>query len=230
MRAPVVFGAGVAVGWSLPALAPIVPAVSELIGAERRLPGSGSGVAITFDDGPHPEGTPAVLDVLRERRATATFFLVGEQVQRHRSLAAEIAAAGHRIALHGHRHRLQLRFTPQALADDLSRGFHVVTEATGREPEAYRPPYGIFSPAGLAYARRHRWRPLLWSRWGRDWAARATPESIAATLTEELLAGDVLLLHDADWYSAPGSHRNTAAALPRVLDAIEARGLAPAGI
>jgi peptidoglycan-N-acetylglucosamine deacetylase len=163
--------------------------------------------------------------VLRERGAVATFFLVGEQVERHRSVAAEIAAAGHRIALHGHRHRLQLHIPPHALADDLSRGFDVVAEATGREPIAYRPPYGIFSPAGLAYARKREWRPVLWSRWGRDWAARATPESIAAKVTEDLTGGDVLLLHDADWYSAAGSHRNTVAALPRVLDAIEARGL-----
>jgi peptidoglycan/xylan/chitin deacetylase (PgdA/CDA1 family) len=100
-----------------------------------------------------------------------------------------------------------------------------VAGATGHAPEAYRPPYGIFSPAGLRYARARGWRPLLWSRWGRDWAARATPESIAAKVTDDLRAGDVLLLHDADWYSAPGSHRNTAAALPHVLDAIEARGL-----
>jgi peptidoglycan-N-acetylglucosamine deacetylase len=224
MRAPLIFGAGVAAGWSLPALAPIVPAVSDLIGAERRLLG-GHGVALTFDDGPHPEGTPATLEVLRERGAVATFFLVGEQVERHRSIAAEIAAAGHRIALHGHRHRLQLRIPPRALAEDLDRGFDVVAEAAGHAPTTYRPPYGIFSPAGLGYARRRGWRPLLWSRWGRDWAARATPASIAAKVTEDLSGGDVLLLHDADWYSAEGSHRNTAAALPRVLDAIEARGL-----
>src|SRR5207247_6820821 len=128
MRAPLIVAAGIAAGWSVPALAPVVPAVSELIGAERRLAGTG-GVAITFDDGPHPEGTPATLEVLRERGAVATFFLVGEQVERHRSLAAEIAAAGHRIALHGHRHRLQLRIPPDALADDLALGFHAVAEA-----------------------------------------------------------------------------------------------------
>lgn len=216
-----------AAGWSLPALAPIVPAVSALIGVERRV---ASGVALTFDDGPHPEGTPAALAVLRERNVTATFFLVGEQVERHPSIAADIATAGHRIALHGYRHRLQLRFTPRALADDLRRGFHAIAEATGEAPDTYRPPYGIFSPAGLAYTRKRGWRPLLWSRWGRDWAARATPESIAATVTDDLRGGDVLLLHDADWYSAGGSHRNTVAALPRVLDAIEARGLTTSGV
>jgi peptidoglycan/xylan/chitin deacetylase (PgdA/CDA1 family) len=225
MRAPLAIGAGAAVAWSLPALAPVVPSVSGLIGAERRLGPDGRGVALTFDDGPHPEGTPATLEVLRERGAVATFFLVGEQVERHPSIAAEIAAAGHRIALHGHRHRLQLRIPPAALADDLALGFETVAEATGVAAEAYRPPYGIFSPAGIAYARRRRWRPLLWSRWGRDWAARATPESIAAKVTEDLREGDVLLLHDADWYSVPGSHRNTVDALPRVLEAIEQRGL-----
>src|SRR4051794_34644516 len=130
MRRPLTIGAGLAAAWSLPALAPVVPSVSELIGAGRRLEGDG-GIALTFDDGPHPEGTPATLEVLRDRGAVATFFLVGEQVERHGSLAAEIAAAGHRIALHGQRHRLQLRIPPRALAADLDRGFQVVADAAG---------------------------------------------------------------------------------------------------
>src|SRR2546421_394904 len=149
---------------------------------------------------------------------------------RRREGTAGAGGAGHHIALHGHRHRLQLRIPPRALADDLARGFDVVAAGSGSAPAAYRPPYGIFSPYGMRYARGRGWRPLLWSRWGRDWAARATPESIAAKVTEDLGAGDVLLLHDADWYSAEGSHRNTVAALPRVLDAIEARGLTAAGV
>ena len=98
-------------------------------------------------------------------------------------------------------------------------------EATGVRPATYRPAYGIFSWPGLALARRRGWTPLLWSRWGRDWARSATPESIAAKVTEDLQGGDVLLLHDADTYSAPGSHQRTAAALPRVLEEIERRGL-----
>jgi peptidoglycan/xylan/chitin deacetylase (PgdA/CDA1 family) len=97
-------------------------------------------------------------------------------------------------------------------------------------PSLYRPPYGIFSAGGLAGVRARGLDTLLWSRWGRDWGAHATPGSIAAKVTEELSGGDVLLLHDADWYSAPGSHRNTAAALPRVIDAIEARGLPPVAV
>ena len=138
-------------------------------------------------------------------------------------------AAGHEIALHGHRHVNQMRLTPNALADDLRRATAAIEDATGRSPRLYRPPYGIFTPAGLALARRNGLTPLLWSRWGRDWRARTTPEEIARLATRDLQAGDVVLLHDADWYSKPGSHRRTAAALPRVLDAIERSGLYPTG-
>jgi peptidoglycan-N-acetylglucosamine deacetylase len=184
-------------------------------------------VVLTFDDGPHPEGTPAVLEALGD--TPAIFFLVGEQVERHPALAAEIAAAGHEIALHGHRHLNQMRVTPWALADDLDRAVDAIGTATGTAPAFYRPPYGIFTPAGLALARRAGWTPLLWSRWGRDWRAHTTGGEIARLATRDLQAGDVILLHDADWYSSPGSHRRTAAAVPRVLEEIARRGLYPTG-
>jgi peptidoglycan-N-acetylglucosamine deacetylase len=225
MRAAALAGATTAAAWSVPALAPIVPGVASALGLPRQLAAGARGAALTFDDGPHAEGTPAVLEALRERGARATFFLVGEQVERHRALAAEIAAAGHAVALHGHRHRLQLRVGPRALADDLDRGAAAIAEATGVAPALYRPPYGIFSPAGLALVRRRGWAPLLWSRWGHDWRRRVTPQAIAAEVTEDVGDGDVLLLHDADHYSARDSHRRTAAALPLVLDALAARGL-----
>ena len=70
-------------------------------------------MALTFDDGPHPQGTPTILEILREHGAVATFFLAGEQVARRPELAAEIVAAGHRVELHCHRHRNQLRLTPR---------------------------------------------------------------------------------------------------------------------
>lgn len=202
-----------------------MPPVARALGITRRLPTSGA--VLTFDDGPHPQGTPAVLDALGD--APAVFFLVGEQVERHRSLAAEIVAAGHEVALHGHRHRNAMRVTPSALADDLRRATDVIGAATGRAPSLYRPPYGIFTPAGLALARRAGWMPLLWSKWGRDWRARTTADEIARLATRDVGAGDVILLHDADWYSSPGSHTRTAAAVPRVLDELARRGLYPTG-
>jgi peptidoglycan-N-acetylglucosamine deacetylase len=217
-------GAG---AWSLPALAPVMPSVCRALGVQRRLESGTDAVALTFDDGPHPQGTPAVLDALAREGAHATFFLVGEQVERRPALAREILAAGHGVAVHGHRHRNLLRVPPWALAEDLDRAIHLMIEATGVTPRLYRPPYGIFSQAGLLLSRRRGLTPLLWSRWGRDWSARATPASIARKLTHELEGGDVLLLHDADFYSAEGSWRRTVAALPRVLDEIARRGLQP---
>jgi peptidoglycan/xylan/chitin deacetylase (PgdA/CDA1 family) len=207
-----------------PALAPVVPGLGEALGIELRQPGS-EGVAITFDDGPHPQGTPLVLEILREAAAPATFFLAGEQVARRPSLAAEIVAAGHRVELHCHRHRNQLRLTPGRLLDDAERGRAAIEEATGQAVRDYRPPYGIFSASGLRAIRRRGWRPVLWSLWGRDWRRGATARSIAERATSGAAAGDILLLHDADHYSAGGSWSRTAAALPAILDELGGQGL-----
>jgi len=221
----IVLGFAAAAVWSAPALAPVAPRVSDALGLPRRLPSGTRGVALTFDDGPHPEGTPALLDLLGAANARAIFFLVGEQVERWPELARRIAADGHEVALHGYRHRNQLRVPPPALARDLDRGAELILEATGRAPALYRPPYGIFSPPGLAIVRGRGWEPLLWSRWGHDWRRFASPERIARELTADLGEGDVLLLHDADHYNAAGSWRNTLAAMPRILDELARREL-----
>ena len=159
-----------------------------------------------------------MLDHLARRGVVATFFLVGEQVERYPSLAAEIAGAGHEIGIHGHAHTLLLRRTPRGLEHDLDRALAVIEDATGRSPVSYRPPYGVFSAGGLALCRRRGWDPALWSRWGRDWPARATPEAIARRASLGLTSGDIVLLHDADYYSSRDSWRRTVAALPAVVD------------
>jgi peptidoglycan-N-acetylglucosamine deacetylase len=221
--------AAAAAAWWTPALAPIVPAVAELLGLPRRIDDP-SGVAITFDDGPHPEGTPAALEALAAADARATFFLCGEQVEREPALAAEIAAAGHGVALHGFRHRNMLRLPPATFVEDLERGIEAIEDAVGVRPALYRPPYGIFSYPGMLEVRARGLRSLLWSRWGHDWRASRSPAEIAAEVTEDLRAGDVLLLHDADHYSEPGCWRGTIAALPAVLEAIEGAGLRPVAV
>ncbi len=214
----------VAVPHAGPALAPIVPPVGRRLGIVLREEGS-EGVALTFDDGPHPQGTPAVLEILREAGAGATFFLAGEQVEKRPALAAEIVAAGHRVELHCHRHRNQLRLTPRALLEDAERGRAVIEEASGQAIADYRPPYGIFSGAGLRAIRSRGWRPVLWSKWGRDWTRRASAGSITRRATDGIRPGDIVLLHDADFYSARNSWERTASALPRVLEELAMRGL-----
>lgn len=207
-----------------PGLSASVPALRRPLGIRDWVADAGA-VGLTFDDGPHPQGTPAVLEVLRDAGARATFFLVGEQVERRPSVVAEIVAAGHEVALHCQRHRNLLRLTPGQVRDDLDRAAAVIADAAGRAPRLYRPPYGVFNAAALASARRCGWEPVLWTRWGRDWEGRATPESITAKVSDGVRGGDVLLLHDADYYSAPDSWRRTVAALPRVLEAVRAAGL-----
>ncbi len=215
--------AGAGAAWSLPAPAPVFSPLARALRIPTRL-ARPRGIALTFDDGPHPEGTPAIVEELARADATATFFLIGEQVERFPELAADIVAAGHEVALHGYRHRLLLRRTTAALARDLERGAVVIEAATGVAPRWYRPPYGVFSLGALDVVHRRGWRPILWSRWGADWRRRATAHSIARRAAARLEPGDVVLLHDADHYSSAGSWRATAAALPAITASVAALG------
>jgi len=213
-------------GYLLPGLAGAWPALRRPLGVEDRT-AAGTGYALTFDDGPHAHGTPAVLEILARAGISATFFMVGEQVLRNPALAREIADAGHAVALHCHRHRNLLRLAPWQVREDILRAEDAIGVATGCPTALYRPPYGVLNTSALRLARARGWRTLLWSHWGRDWEARASAASIAARVTDGAGAGAVLLLHDADDYSAEGSWRRTVAALPSVLDTLAARGLHP---
>lgn len=202
-----------------PALSVLVPSLGTRLGAPTRTPHPG--VLLTFDDGPHPRGTPAVLDRLAAAGASAAFFFVGEQVRRRPALVAEVAAAGHTIALHGDRHRSPLRLGPCAMVDDLRRGLDALTAATGRPVAMYRPPYGHLSTSALLAARRCGLPVLLWSRHGADWRRAASAQSIVARL-QGLKPGDVVLLHDSDAYRRVGSWKHTEQALPRLLEQVAA--------
>ena len=211
--------------WFVPTGAPVFAPLADALRLQRMLPERREGVALTFDDGPHSEGTPATLELLRDAGVRATFFLVGEQVDRYPELAAAIAASGHEIGLHGYRHRLLLRRTVGGLGRDLDLAVDAIVSTTGQTPRVYRPPYGVFSAGALALVRRRGWQPVLWSKWGRDWTRRATAATIAQNAVGGLVARDIVLLHDADHYSASGSWRKTVAALPRVLEAADVLGL-----
>lgn len=206
------------------ALAPVVPRAADSLQIQRTLSGGEASVALTFDDGPHPEGTPAVLELLARAGYRATFFMVGEQVERRPELAREVAAQGHAVALHAYRHRLQPRLGSAALEADLDRGLEAIEKATAIRAGYHRPPYGVYSPAGLQAVRSRGMTPLLWSRWGKDWRRLTTPTRIARRVTEGLSDGDVVLLHDADFYSARHSHRRTVEALRLIIAELKRRG------
>lgn len=182
-------------------------------------------VAITFDDGPHPEGTPKMLEVLAEYQARATFFVVGEQVVKRPELARLIVAQGHAIGLHGYQHRPHPLRKPRDLVVDFDRGLAAIEDATGTTPRLHRPPFGIYSPTSLRVTREREMQPLLWSQWGKDWRKVTTPEQITQRVVKHVQTGDVILLHDADYYSARCSHRRTAGALPQILKKLKSAGL-----
>jgi peptidoglycan/xylan/chitin deacetylase (PgdA/CDA1 family) len=205
-------------------LAPVSQSAATALEIPRRL-GSFPGVVLTFDDGPHPSGTPAVLEVLARAGARAMFFVVGEQVVRRPSLLAEVTAQGHMIALHGYRHRLQARLSGAQVRSDLLRGTAAIEDAIGQTPTWHRPPYGVYSPAGLRAARAAGLQPLLWSRWGKDWRKFTTPRRIAARATRSIGFGDVILLHDADFYSSRDSHQRTVAALEMIVSELTRKKL-----
>jgi peptidoglycan/xylan/chitin deacetylase (PgdA/CDA1 family) len=213
------------------AIAHAAPALSNVDVLRRRLlPGlSGVGspghVALTFDDGPDPESTPAFLEALDRLGWRATFFMLGSMVDRSPGLAAEVAAAGHEVAVHGYHHRSQMFRVYPAIADDLRLAVERVAGATGRWPYWFRPPYGTLAGGGVIAARRAGLRTVLWSTWGRDWRAEATPESVAADVAEHLGPGATVLLHDSDCTSAPGAWRSALGALEPLAELFAVKGL-----
>jgi peptidoglycan/xylan/chitin deacetylase (PgdA/CDA1 family) len=196
----------------------VLPAGAWLPALRRLVPSLGSPmragtVAVTFDDGPHPEGTAAVLDRLDELGWQAAFFMLGSEVARYPSIAREVAERGHVIGVHGFAHRYLLARSPLAARHDLQRAVWVTEEATGVTPRWWRPPYGVLSAAGLVAAKECGLRPLLWTAWGKDWRADATAATVTATIMQGRTDGGVVLLHDSDVTSAPGSWRTTVNAL-----------------
>jgi peptidoglycan/xylan/chitin deacetylase (PgdA/CDA1 family) len=192
-----------------------------------RLTGQGDPghVALTFDDGPDPESTPLFLRELAEHDVRATFFLLGSMVERAPALAAEIAAAGHEVGVHGFDHRYLPARRPAAARSDLHRATDVIERATGLRPRLFRPPYGVLSGPALVTARELGLTPVLWGAWGREWTPGATPESVFATLAGDLAGGVTVLLHDSGCASPPGSWQAALGALRLLLAECRARGL-----
>jgi peptidoglycan/xylan/chitin deacetylase (PgdA/CDA1 family) len=192
-----------------------------------RLAGEGrpGGVALTFDDGPDPQGTPAVLGALADLGWTATFFLLGSQVRQYPDLARAVLAAGHEIGVHGDQHRNHLARTPGWVQRDLQEAVGAIAAATGERPRWFRPPYGVLSSGSLRAAGRLGLTPVLWTAWGRDWE-QTTAERVVGILRPGLRSGATLLLHDSDCTATAGSWRTTAAALPLLAEELDRRGLA----
>lgn len=188
-------------------------------------------VALTFDDGPDPASTPHFLDELDRLGVRATFFLLGSRLVQFPELGRELVAAGHEVGVHGWTHRPHLLRTPWAVHADLGRTAKTVEAVLGVRPRYARPPNGVITGAGLWSVRRLGLRTVLWTADGHDWDAAATPQSVTERITLRLRGGGVVLLHDSDVTSAPGSWRSALGALPLLADWCDRHGwpLGPLG-
>ncbi len=212
-------------------LAHATPALASLRPLRLRLaPGlAGIGrcdhVALTFDDGPDPRSTPKFAALLAAHDVKATFFLLGTMLAKQPALGRDLVDAGHELAVHGWSHTCLLRRGPRATIDDITRAYDLVADVCGSPPLWYRPPYGLLTTAALVAARRLGMTPVLWTAWGRDWTARATPASVLDTVERQVHGGGTVLLHDSDCTSATGAWRSAYGAVPALIHGLRARRL-----
>jgi peptidoglycan/xylan/chitin deacetylase (PgdA/CDA1 family) len=178
-------------------------------------------VALTFDDGPHPEQTQQVLDLLAEHHAVATFCMVGTQVRRYPELVREVVDAGMRLCNHTvhHDERLATR-PPAAIENELRDASAALRDAAGVDAriDYFRAPGGNWTPALAQTAARHGMRPLGWSVDPRDWSGPGVAKIVAAVETR-VRPGSVVLMHDGG-----GRRDQTVAALRTLLPWFDAHG------
>lgn len=155
-------------------------------------------IAITFDDGPDPRWTPAVLDLLESRGHRATFFVIGARAEQHADLLAEMARRGHELANHTWSHSYWTVFqSPPTLARELNRTNRVIERAAGRAPRWFRPPVGLLSPRVPQGARLAGVDLVSWTATARDGVARTGIPKALSRLDAAIAPGAILVMHDA---------------------------------
>jgi len=196
----------------------------------RRLPEAAAArgeVALTIDDGPNPDVTPAVLDLLDAAGARATFFCIAAQAERHAALCREIVRRGHGVENHSHRHAHNFSLLgPRALRREVGRAQDALSQITGQRPRFFRAPAGLRNPFLAPQLHRLGLCLVSWTRRGFD-TVRGDPADVLARLTHRLRAGDILLLHDAHMAHTAGGRPVVLEVLPALLRRFELDGLRP---
>lgn len=176
--------------------------------------------ALTFDDGPHPEFTPAVLDVLDKHNVRATFFMVGSFVELYPEIAKEVADRGHAIGNHTYSHPARLELLPDwAILREAKRCAEAIHRATGQRPVLFRPPRGRLGSRAVEVLSGTRYKVVLWTVSADHHEAR-TPQEMAARVLKRICPGAIILLHDG---SAPARWRDVVAT-SILIEALHARG------
>lgn len=198
----------------------VVPTVFELPAGTRDL-------ALTFDDGPDATTTPAVLELLAEHGARATFFMVGHRAEQHPELVRRVHAAGHQIGSHSYAHGHGFHFLgARAMAAEIERGIASIAAITGERPRAFRPPVGLRVPT-LRAALLRLPEPVTcytWTERGLDTLGRPAA-AIVARLEPHLRAGAILTLHDGAGLGGTRDRSATVLALRELLVRMRANRL-----
>ena len=158
----------------------------------------GKQVALTFDDGPDPRSTPQLLDLLREQKITATFFCIGQHVEKNPELAARILREGHLVENHSFAHSNLINFySPKKLRAELALAQVAIEKAAGVAPKFYRPPVGLSNPGTFRVAQALELQVIGWNIRSLD-TVIAEPEKIVARIRRGLKPGAIILLHDGN--------------------------------
>lgn len=187
-------------------------------------------VAITFDDGPDPEVTPRVLDMLDARGATASFFCVGERAAAHPALVREIVHRGHSVENHSERHSTAFGwYGPWRLRHEIEAAQRSLTAAAGVAPRFFRAPFGTRNPLLDPVLAQRGLACVAWTRRGYD-TVDTEASRVLGRLATGLAAGDVLLLHDGVTARKRSGAPTALAVLPRLLELVAERGLRPVSL
>jgi peptidoglycan/xylan/chitin deacetylase (PgdA/CDA1 family) len=191
-----------------------------------RLAGGAPVVALTFDDGPDPEVTPAVLDILGAHGARATFFVLGERAARYPDVIRRIHREGHSVGTHTQHHRIGFHFArPAHVRREIDDAIDVVAGILAVRPTLFRPPQGLRTPSFASGWRRTRGQVCVtWSVRGLD-SLRTTAAAITRRVARGLGPGAIVALHDGTGLGGSHDRAPTLAALPEILAACRRRGL-----
>ncbi|MDO4540475.1 MAG: polysaccharide deacetylase family protein [Syntrophomonadaceae bacterium] len=176
-------------------------------------------VALTFDDGPDPQGTPAVLSALAKHDIKATFFVMGKRAKEYPKLLLGVAAAGHELGNHSYQHNYYNHYDYEFIREDINRTQSLLNELTGEAPALLRAPGGNLTNDVIKAARELELMLVNWGSDSRDWENGKSAESIAAHVLDHVGPGQIILLHDG----CPNS-LHTAAALDTIITALTAQG------
>ena len=180
-------------------------------------------MALTFDDGPYPPYTGRLLDVLKEKKIHATFFLVVEQAGLHPDLVRRMVDEGHTVGLHAFRHKDFLKLTEEEKEKDLQQGKEILQSITGKEPNYWRPPHGFRDSSVMKIASAKDLQVVNWSVIPRDWTG-IDKQEIYNRVMDKAEDGAVVLLHDGDSPLYKASRQATVDAVGPLIDSLREKG------